>query len=128
MLGNAPIIAFVSTVDAARAKAFYRDKLGLSFVSEDPFALVFDAHGIMLRVSIVREHSPAQQTVLGWHVTDIEATVTGLGKAGIKFQRYDGLKQDDRGIWTSPDGGRIAWFKDPDGNTLSITEFSARRS
>ncbi len=120
MLTNADPIAFVATVNAEAAIAFYRDVLGLAFVSDDPFALVFDLNGTMLRIAKVESFTPAQHTVLGWQVDDIEATVRGLREKGVTFERYEQLEQDDMGIWTSP-GARIAWFKDPDGNTLSLT-------
>ncbi len=122
VLSRSKIVAFVATRDATRAKTFYRDTLGLRFISEDPFAIVFDAHGTTLRVSLVREMTPAAHTVLGWEVADIIAAVGQLVKSGVTFERYDVLPQDDLGIWTAPGGGRVAWFKDPDGNTLSITQ------
>ena len=125
MLGSQKIVAFVGVRDAARARKFYRDTLGLHFVSEDPFALVFDAHGTMLRVSIVPEVAAGNYTVLGWKVEDIAATTKDLEKAGVKLERFAGMKdQDERGIWKSPSGAKIAWFKDPDGNMLSITQFA----
>jgi catechol 2,3-dioxygenase-like lactoylglutathione lyase family enzyme len=123
MLGSAKIIAFVATTDALRAKAFYRDTLGLPLVSEDPYAVVFDAAGTMLRVTVVEKRVVAPYTVVGWQVADIRATVETLDKAGVKTERYIGMDQDEGGIWTSPGGARIAWFKDPDGNTLSVTQF-----
>jgi len=117
------IVAFVPIVDVERAKAFYRDKLKLTLVSEDlPFALVFDAHGIMLRLAIGGKASPAPGTVLGWRVPDITAAASDLAQAGIQFERYEFLQQDELGIWTSPTGARVAWFKDPDGNVLSLSE------
>jgi len=123
MLGSHKIIAFVATRDALRAKVFYRDTLGLRLVSEEPFALVFDAQGTMLRVSIVQQLAPAKHTVLGWDVPDIMAAAQDLQKAGVRFERYEVLPQDELGIWTAPGGARVAWFKDPEGNVLSITEF-----
>jgi catechol 2,3-dioxygenase-like lactoylglutathione lyase family enzyme len=123
MLAEHDIVAFVATQNAASAKKFYQETLGLRLASEElPFALVFDAHGTMLRVSIVEKMTPAPYTVLGWTVPDIDATAKGLEKAGVKFERYGFLKQDDLGIWTSPSGAKVAWFKDPDGNTLSISQ------
>jgi len=122
-LGKYNIVGFVSIVDAARAKEFYRDTLGLRLVSEEPpFALVFDANGIMLRLAMVKEIPPAHGTVLGWQVPDIGATVKDLGSAGVRFERYGQMKQDELGIWTTPTGAKVAWFKDPDGNILSISE------
>jgi catechol 2,3-dioxygenase-like lactoylglutathione lyase family enzyme len=122
-LGTFNIVGFVSIVDVSRAKAFYRDTLGLRLVMEEPpFALVFDANGIMLRLGMAKEIPPAHGTVLGWQVPEIMAVVTNLGQAGVQFERYAGMEQDELGIWTSPTGAKVAWFKDPDGNTLSVSE------
>lgn len=117
------IIGFVTIVDVERAKSFYRDTLGLRLVSEEPpFALVFDANGIMLRLGMGKERPPVRGTVLGWQVPDITATVRDLERAGVRFERYEYLKQDNLGIWTLPTGAKVAWFKDPDGNILSLSE------
>ena len=122
-LGNYNIIGFVTIVDVARAKEFYRDTLGLRLVSEEPpFALVFDANGIMLRLVMGKERAPVQGTVLGWQVPDIRAAVKDLVQAGVRFERYEQLKQDELGIWAAPGGAGVAWFKDPDGNVLSVSE------
>lgn len=122
-LGKYNIIGFATIVDVARAKEFYRDKLGLRLLSEEPpFALVFDANGIMLRLGMGKELPPARGTVLGWQVPDVAATVRDLEPAGIRFERYEQLNQDELGIWTTPTGAKVAWFKDPDGNILSISE------
>jgi catechol 2,3-dioxygenase-like lactoylglutathione lyase family enzyme len=116
-------IAFVATRDPARAKEFYEQTLGLRMVADElPFALVFDLHGVMLRVAVVHELTAAPYTVLGWQVPDAVAAAQELRGAGVVFQRYPGLKQDELGVWTSPSGARVAWFKDPDGNTLSISQ------
>ena len=123
MLDHCHVIAFVATAAPQRAKAFYRDVLGLPLVSEDPFALVFDAHGTMLRVTIVEQHTPADHTVLGWRVPDIGAAVGTLISRGVALERYSSLSQDALAIWTAPGGARVAWFKDPDGNLLSLTQF-----
>ena len=101
---------------------FYSEVLELRLVEDTPFALVFDAHGTMLRIQKVQILTPARHTVLGWHVVDVHEAVEILLKRGIIFVRYPGLPQDERGIWTTPDGNKIAWFTDPDGNTLSLTE------
>lgn len=123
ILGSSKIVAFAGVKDADRARAFYRDTLGLRLVKEDGFALVFDANGTMLRVSLVREVAAAPYTVLGWEVSDIAATAKQLTNAGVKLERYESfLKQDALGLWTAPDGTRVAWFKDPDGNLLSISQ------
>ena len=122
-LGGYNIIGFVSIVDVPRARDFYRDTLGLRLVTEEPpFALVFEANGIMLRLGMTRERLPAHGTVLGWQVPEITATVKNLKQAGVLFERYDGMNQDELGIWASPTGAKVAWFKDPDGNTLSLSE------
>jgi len=123
-LGQHNIIGFVTIVDVTRAKAFYRDTLGLRLVSEDPpFALVFEANGIMLRLGMAKELPPAHGTVLGWQVPAIEATVKELVQAGVSFERFEGMEQNELGIWNSPYGAKVAWFKDPDENILSLTEF-----
>jgi catechol 2,3-dioxygenase-like lactoylglutathione lyase family enzyme len=122
-LGQFNIIGFLTIVDVERAKAFYRDTLGLHLVSEEPpFALVFEANGMMLRLGMAKELPPAHGTVLGWQVPEVAATVADLSQTGIAFERYGFLKQDDQGIWTAPTGAKVAWFKDPDGNILSLSE------
>ena len=122
-LGDYNIVGFVTIVDVERAKKFYRDTLGLRLVSEEPpFALVFEAHGIMLRLGMAKEPAPTRGTVLGWQVPDIVAAVRDLQTAGVRFERYEFMKQDELGIWTTPTGARVAWFKDPDGNILSLAE------
>ncbi|MGA2076167.1 MAG: VOC family protein [Terriglobia bacterium] len=123
MLGSEKLMAFVATRDFGRAKEFYRDTLGLRLVNEDQFALVFDAGGTMLRITRVPELVPAKHTVLGWHVRDIVQTAKQLQEAQVALERYPGMQQDELGIWNSPSGARVAWFKDPDGNTLGITQF-----
>jgi len=125
-LAGHPIIGFVTIFAVEQAKRFYRDTLGLRLVSEElPFALVFDANGIMLRLSIGSEAPQTGATVLGWKVTDIESTAESLKQAGVTFARYPFLEQDELGIWTAPGGARVAWFQDPDGNTLSISQHEA---
>ncbi|HZT29331.1 MAG TPA: VOC family protein [Bryobacteraceae bacterium] len=122
-LASARIVAFAATGDTARARAFYRDTLGLTLVSEDPFALVFDVQGIMLRVTPVKQVAAAPYTVLGWQVPDIAAAVAALSGAGVRFEHYGLPGQDQRGIWTAHGGAQVAWFQDPDGNLLSLTQF-----
>ncbi len=126
ILGGSDLVAFAPTTNPAKAREFYEGVLGLRLLADEkPFALVFDANGIMLRVTTVHELKPQQFTVLGWRVEDIEGTVDRLTPAGVEFQRYKGVNDaDTRGIWNSPSGARIAWFKDPDGNVLSVTQFS----
>jgi len=117
------LIAFATIVDVERAKHFYRDTLGLTLVSEEPpFALVFDANGTMVRLGMAKKLPEAHGTVLGWQVPQIELAVQELSEVGITFERFDGLNQHPNGIWISPTGAKIAWFRDPDGNILSISE------
>jgi catechol 2,3-dioxygenase-like lactoylglutathione lyase family enzyme len=123
LLGSCDVIAFTAAADLSRARAFYEQTLGLPLVSQDDFACVFNANGTMLRVTAVSHVSRAGYTVLGWRVRDIEEAVRGLAARGVVFQRHYGMDQDEHGIWTAPGGGRIAWFADPDGNTLSLTQF-----
>lgn len=122
-LGKYKIVAFVTIVNVERAKSFYRDTLGLTLLSEEPpFALVFDANGIMIRLGMGKELPKVPGTVLGWQVPEIRSAVRELERAGVQFERFDGLKQDEMGIWNSPTGASVAWFRDPDGNILSISE------
>lgn len=117
------VIIFVATQNPASALKFYLETLGLTLVSDDPYALVFDVNGSMLRVQKVPELVPARHTVLGWEVPDIGAAIKELMQKGVRFEHYDGLTQDESGVWTTPSGAQVAWFKDPDGNTLSLTQF-----
>ena len=121
-LTGSPLVAFIATTDVAKAKAFYRDVLGLELVDETPFALVFDVAGTTLRITPVAQVQAAPYTVLGWTVDDIASAVANLRTRGVTLSRYQGVDHDDEGIWTSPSNARIAWFPDPDGNTLSITQ------
>ncbi len=123
MLNTSDLIAFVATTDSERARAFYERCLGLTFVEDGPFALVFDANGVMLRLQKLQSFTPPVNTALGWSVADIRATIAGLAEKGVVFERYPRLSQDDLGIWSSPSGALVAWFKDPDGNVLSLTQF-----
>lgn len=123
MLESSDVVAFAAAADLPRARAFYEQKLGLPVVEQNDFACVFGANGTMLRVTAVPAVSRAGYTVLGWRVTDIEATVRGLTAKGVVFNRYDSMNQDENGIWTTPGGEQVAWFADPDGNTLSLTQF-----
>jgi len=123
MLGSTNIVAFVPTRDADKARAFYEGVLGLRFVNDDGFALVMDANGIMIRVARVgKEFTPAQFTILGWQVSGIENIVRALQEKGVHFEIFGFFKQDELGIWTAPTGDKVAWFKDPDGNTLSVSQ------
>lgn len=121
MLGAVPIVAFVATRDAEQARHFYSEILGLAVISEDPFALVCAVGAGHLRIQKVGDFTPQPFTALGWQVVDIEAVVGALGARGVEFERYEGMGQDAQGIWTTPSGARVAWFKDPDGNLLSLT-------
>ena len=123
MLGSSDVIAFAPATDLHRARVFYEQALGLSLLEQNDFACVFDANGTMLRVAAVADAPHAGYTVLGWRVTDIAAAVRGLTAKGVVFIRYEGMDQDEIGVWTTPGGERVAWFPDPDGNILSLTQF-----
>ena len=122
MLNQCGIIGFIPTRDAAQAHAFYVNLLGLELVSEDNFALVVKANGTPIRIVILGEFTPAPYTILGWEVPDIASDTAELTRQGVTFERYAYFEQVGSGIWTAPDGTRVAWFKDPDGNTLSLSQ------
>jgi len=122
MLGSTNIVAFVSTKNSEKARAFYEGLLGLRFVKDDGFAIVLDANGIMVRIAKMQEFTPAQFTVLGWQVSEIETVARALQAKGVHFEIFGFFKQDELGIWTAPTGDKVAWFKDPDGNILSISQ------
>jgi catechol 2,3-dioxygenase-like lactoylglutathione lyase family enzyme len=122
MLHTSRLVCFVATVDAVRARAFYEGQLGLPLVEDGGYALVFDAHGTQLRVQRVDAVAPHPYTALGWEVDDLAATVRSLAASGVAMARFPGLPLDADGIWDTPDGSRVAWFHDPDGNTLSISQ------
>ena len=122
MLGTSKIVTFAATVDAAKARAFYDGVLGLEFVSEDEFALVFDARGVELRIQKVTTLTLQPHTQLGWSVSSVDQVVKALGAKGVTFEQYPFLQQDKNRIWTAPSGAKIAWFKDPDGNLISLSE------
>lgn len=122
MLRNATVTAFIATARLQAAREFYATTLGLQLLEDTPFAMVFDAGGTTLRLQKVDELKPAAHTVLGWYVADINATMDGLVGAGVVFERFETLPQDESGVWTTPDKTKVAWFKDPDGNLLSLTE------
>jgi catechol 2,3-dioxygenase-like lactoylglutathione lyase family enzyme len=125
MLADKPIIAFVATARPEEARAFYTDVLGLKLISEDQYALAFEAGGTMLRVAKVDTLDPPGYTVLGWIVPDIQSAVSQLASRGVEFNRYPWMaEQDSLGIWAAPGGAQVAWFKDPDGNTLSVTQLT----
>jgi catechol 2,3-dioxygenase-like lactoylglutathione lyase family enzyme len=122
MLGSNKIVAFVPTRDSVKARAFYEGTLGLKFIFEDAFALVLDANGIRVRVAKAPEFKPAPFTILGWEVSGIENMVADLMKKGVRFEKFGMPGQDDQGIWSAPGGAKVAWFKDPDGNILSLSQ------
>jgi catechol 2,3-dioxygenase-like lactoylglutathione lyase family enzyme len=122
MIAQNPLIAFIPTKDANRARVFYEEQLGLRFVSDDSFALVMDANGTMIRITRVGEFTPFPFTILGWLVEDIHQAVAEMTNKGLQFTRYGFLEQSEDGVWTAPDGAKVAWFLDPDGNTLSLSQ------
>jgi catechol 2,3-dioxygenase-like lactoylglutathione lyase family enzyme len=122
MLASMNMMGFLLTKDYDEARAFYEGKLGFKFVSLDQFALVIEAGKSMIRIGKVPTFTPLASTVLGWQVGDIEAMVNWLTKRGVEFDKYPFVQDKERGIWTAPDGSKVAWFKDPDGNVLSVSE------
>jgi len=122
MLASTNIVAFVPTRNAEMARAFYEGVLGLRFVKDDGFAMVLDANGITVRVTKAPPFTPAPFTILGWQVTEIEKVAAGLQAKGVQFERFGFFEQDKLGIWTAPSGDKVAWFKDPDGNILSVSQ------
>jgi catechol 2,3-dioxygenase-like lactoylglutathione lyase family enzyme len=124
MLADAKIASFVATADPAAAREFYENVLGLEFISDDPYALIFNANGTTLRIQKVQQVTIAPYTAIGWHVNDISRVISELKKRGVDFLFFEGFGQDDLGIVTFPGGAKVAWFKDPDGNTLSLDEFA----
>ncbi|MDE3198070.1 MAG: VOC family protein [Acidobacteriota bacterium] len=121
MLKTWKTVAFVGVRDAGKARAFYGGTLGLRLVEDTPFALVYDSNGVTLRVSLVPTLTPAGFTVLGWEVPDMDEAIRTLAAAGVAFRRYEGIAQDERGVWTAPGGTEVAWFEDPEGNILSLS-------
>ena len=120
-LSHASLVGFAATTNPSAARAFYGDILGFTLISDDGFALVFDANGTMLRIAKVEAAAPPPYTTLGWQVGDVRATAAELTARGVTFERYDAFEQDEFGVWSPPGGGGVAWFKDPDGNLLSIS-------
>ena len=124
MLQFCPIMAFVPATDLARARGFYEHTLGLRFVEQSDFACVFEANGTMLRITAVSTVANPGYTVLGWRVADIGVAVQALTLKGVTFTKYDGMDQDRDLVWTTPTGDKVAWFTDPDGNNISLTQFA----
>ena len=122
----AKMVGFVMTTDPRKAKAFYGDVLGFQLIDEDEYALVYDANGTMIRIGKAKEFKPAQGTILGWEVEDIHTAIRELVPRGVRFEQWGlpFMKQD--GVWTPPNGDRVAWFKDPEGNVLSISQHVRR--
>ena len=122
MPSQSRLVCFIATADANRARAFYHGKLGLALIEDGGYALVFDANGTELRVQRVQDVAPHPYTALGWEVDDVTVTVRALVANGVAMARFPGLPLDADGIWSTPDGSRVAWFLDPDGNTLSLSQ------
>jgi catechol 2,3-dioxygenase-like lactoylglutathione lyase family enzyme len=122
MLAANKVVGFVPTTDSKAAREFYEKKLGFEFVSDDQFALVMKAGETSIRIAKAQRFTPAPYTVLGWEVKDIEAVVGWLAQRGVTFEKYPFIQDQERGIWTTPNGDRVAWFKDPDGNILSVSQ------
>jgi catechol 2,3-dioxygenase-like lactoylglutathione lyase family enzyme len=125
MLRDAKLVAFAATTDGARAAEFYGNVLGLPVRSDDDFAIAFDAAGTEFRLQKVERFSPQPFTALGWQVADVTEVLRALTARGIVPERYPWLNQDSAGVWAAPSGARVAWFKDPDGNLLSVAQYAA---
>ena len=123
LLSHSHLTAFVATSDPAEALSYYQDVLGLTMMSDDQYAMVFDANGTTLRIQKVEGFTPHPFTSLGWHVEDIEAAVAELRAKGVSFEQYPWMSQESNGIMTFPEGSKVAWFKDPDGNLLSLAQY-----
>ncbi len=123
MLGKARLQTIVWTSDRARAAAFYGDVLGLDLKGESHGALVYDVGGVELRVSPVPTTEPSAHTVLGFAVADVEAIALALASKGVVTETFPGFRHDDLGLWRAPDGARVVWFRDPDGNLLSVVQY-----
>ncbi len=119
------VVTFLTTQNPEAALKFYRDTLGLAFQRDDGYALVFDMNGVMLRIGKATKFTPAPGTVLGWEAKDFSAAMASLVEKGISFERYPNMGQDENGVCTFPGGDKVAWFKDPDGNVLSISHHAA---
>ena len=122
MLASSKMIGFVPTKDSTIARDFYEGKLGFQFISDDPFALVMKAGESMIRIAKAKDFTPAPYTVLGWEVQNIETIVAWLKQRGVTFEKYPFVQDQELGIWTTPSGDKVAWFKDPDGNVLSVSQ------
>jgi catechol 2,3-dioxygenase-like lactoylglutathione lyase family enzyme len=124
VLNSSKLIGFVATAKADEARRFYSEALGLPLIDEGPYALVFDANGTKVRVQKVAAVTPAGYTALGWAVEDIDQAIDELTGRGVRFERFEGVSQSESGVWRTPDGSGVAWFRDPDGNILSLTQYS----
>lgn len=125
MLDSAKMIGFLITKDYDAARAFYEGKLGFEFVSVDQYAMVMRIGGHMVRISKLPEFTPQRFTVLGWEVPDVEAAVAWLERQGVITEKYPWVQDKEHGVWTTPNGDKVAWFKDPDGNVLSVSQHPA---
>jgi predicted enzyme related to lactoylglutathione lyase len=126
MLANERLVAFIPVSDLSAGRPFYESILGLRVTEANPFAVVVEANGTMVRLTQVPDLTPQAFTIAGWVVADIEATLDTLVARGVVFRHYDGMGQNDQGIWEAPGGDRVAWFSDPDGNTLSLSSSPVR--
>src|SRR5262245_16499700 len=123
MLSSAKVVGFLPSTDLERSRDFFATTLGMTVDEVTPYACVLHVGGTMVRGTKVDDRRPQPFTVFGWEVTDIEGVMAQLADAGVSFLRFAGMDQDDAGVWTTPGGDKVAWFHDPDGNTLSLTQF-----
>ena len=125
MLRHAKLVAFAATTNGVRATHFYATVLGLTIRSEDGFAISLDAGAVELRLQKVEHLTPQPFTALGWEVADVADVLARLAAEGVVAERYQWLDQDGAGVWCAPSGARVAWFKDPDGNLLSVAQYAS---
>jgi catechol 2,3-dioxygenase-like lactoylglutathione lyase family enzyme len=124
-LKDSKMVGFLATSSPDISKLFYDEILDLTLIEETPFALVFESVNAVIRIQKTEEVFPPPYTTIGWEVENIEFTARALSESGVQFERYEGMNQDYLGVWDVPNGSKVAWFKDPDGNLLSITEVSS---
>ncbi|NKC01482.1 MAG: VOC family protein [Pseudomonadales bacterium] len=123
MLANAELQTLALTADIPTAITFYEEVLGLSLKANSDGAAVFDVGGRDLRVSPVAETSPTEHTVFGFAVADVQGVAEELSSKGVPLVEFQGFPHDQNGLVATPDGSRVCWFRDPDGNLISVVQY-----
>jgi catechol 2,3-dioxygenase-like lactoylglutathione lyase family enzyme len=124
MLSEYPLVGFLATSDSAKARAFFEGALGLTFAGEDERHVAFRWPTGRLRLNKTDKVAPPHGTALGWVVPDVRAAVRELAARGVMIERFEGMTQDELGVWSPEPGADVAWFKDPDGNLLSLSHWA----